>query len=58
MKQYVKPNIKVKEIELEDMIAASPGQPSTTPMGSDADAIEKESDFDAKQNTASSVWDE
>lgn len=58
MKQYIQPNIKVKEIELEDMIAASPGTPSSTPMSSEEDIIENESGFDAKQNSASSVWDE
>lgn len=58
MKQYIQPNIKVKEIELEDMIAASPGTPSSTPMGSDADVIENEGGFDAKQNSSSTVWDE
>ena len=61
-KKYVKPAINVKEIEIENFIAASfggnptTGLPETTPgNGGDSDGSQEVS---AKPNTFTSVWDD
>lgn len=54
MKKYIEPTIKVKEIELEDMIAASPGAEKELDKTTDleGDAVE------SKQFGNVSSWDE
>lgn len=54
MKKYIEPTIKVKEIELEDMIAASPGAEKEFDETTDleGDAVE------SKQFGNVSSWDE
>lgn len=54
MKKYIEPTIKVKEIELEDMIAASPGAEKELDKTTDLerDAVE------SKQFSNVSSWDE
>lgn len=61
-KKYVKPAINVKEIEMENFIAASvggtTGLPKETPTpgnGSDSDGSQEPG---AKSNTFTSVWDD
>lgn len=61
-KKYVKPAINVKEIEMENFIAASvggtTGLPKETPTpgnGSDSDGSPEPG---AKPNTFTSVWDD
>ena len=61
-KKYVKPAINVKEIEIENVIAASVGGttslPKETPTpgnGSDSNGSQEVS---AKPNTFTSVWDD
>lgn len=61
-KKYVKPAINVKEIEMENFIAASvggtTGLPKETPTpgnGSDSNGSQEVS---AKPNTFTSVWDD
>ena len=62
-KKYVKPAINVKEIEMENFIAASFGGNPTTGLpkrttpgnGGDSDGSQEVS---AKPNTFTSVWDD
>lgn len=61
-KKYVKPAINVKEIEMENFIAASvggaTGLPEETPTpgnGGDSDGTNEPG---AKPNTFTSVWDD
>lgn len=61
-KKYVKPAINVKEIEIEDFIAASPGGTTGLPEGTPNPGNGGESDGSqepsAKPNTFTSVWDD
>ena len=54
MKKYIEPTIKIKEVELEDMIAASPGASRTFDNENDLDSNEIES----KKFSNTSFWDD
>ena len=55
MKKYIEPTIKVKEIVLEDFMAASPADNSLDKENK----IQSSSDIEAKQfDGGSSLWEE
>lgn len=59
MKKYIEPAIKVKEIELEDMIAASPDLPANEDLDtSDEGTITSSDAIEAKKYGNVSVWDD
>lgn len=59
MKKYIEPAIKVKEIELEDMIAASPGLPANEDLDtSDEGTINSSDAIESKKYGNVSVWDD
>lgn len=59
MKKYIEPAIKVKEIELEDMIAASPVLPANEDLDTSEDGTITSSEaIESKKYGNVSVWDE
>lgn len=59
MKKYIEPAIKVKEIELEDMIADSPALPANEDLDtSDESTITSSDAIEAKKYGNVSVWDD
>lgn len=59
MKKYIEPAIKVKEIELEDMIAASPEIPAQEDLDTTEEGTITSSDaIESKKYGNVSAWDE
>lgn len=59
MKKYIEPAIKVKEIELEDMIAASPGLPANEDLDeSEENTITSSDAIESKKYGNLSAWDD
>ena len=57
MKKYIMPAIKVKEIDTEDILAASPGQPREE-FDRDTNSELGEGDVASKRYGHVSCWDE
>lgn len=57
MKKYIEPTIKIKEIELEDMIAASPNGVSND-LNTDASEALDETTIQSKKIGNASFWDD
>lgn len=59
MKKYIEPAIKVKEIELEDMIAASPDLPANENLDtSDEGTITSSDAIESKKYGNVSAWED
>lgn len=59
MKKYIEPAIKVKEIELEDMIAASPVLPANEDLDTTEESTITSSDaIESKKFGNVSAWDD
>lgn len=56
MKKYIQPSIKVKEIELEAILAASETTPSSKLQ--DEQIIDGETEVLSKEASSYEVWDE
>ena len=56
MKTYIKPNIKITEIQLQSFIAASPTEPSTNL--DKTNVITTPAGIEAKQYSGYSVWED
>lgn len=58
MKKYIEPAIKVKEIELEDMIAGSPELPAQDELDQSDENQLDQTDIEAKKFGNVSSWDD